>query len=156
MHGFSARIFYVCGPRAKIGSPWPKMLPWGPDLGPGWAWELFGPKLGPKNMKSWRDDLSNGWIGGPQRGNGLYGTQEAFGQAHFPQTPPGKNVVQGLPHSLENKKNKKKQKTRKITRQQNSKKKKKHNLGPPGPPVVLPIGPWWSYSLFGHPQPCAM
>ena len=38
-----------------------------------------------ENMVSWRNGFENGDYGIPQDPNGLYGTQEAFGKASFPQ-----------------------------------------------------------------------
>ena len=78
---------------AKFG-PTPGAQIWA-QVGPG---HLGALNWVPKNMKSWKDDFPNGRIGDPHRGNGLYGTQGAFGQAHFPQTPLGKMVLQGFPH----------------------------------------------------------
>ena len=64
---------------------WPNLArPLGPKLGPCWARGLWGPKLGPKNMKSWKDDLPNARVGGPHGGNGLYGTQGSLGRPVSP------------------------------------------------------------------------
>ena len=82
-----ARPSEMSGGRHKIwhGQIWPD--PRDPNFGPGGPGALGALDWVPKNMKSGKDDFPNGRIGVPQGGYGLYGTQEAFGQTHFPQTP---------------------------------------------------------------------
>ena len=88
-----ARPSEMSGGRHKIwhGQIWPdtRIQIWA-QVGPG---PLGALDWVPKNMKSGKDDFPNGRIGVPHGGNGLYGTQGAFGQAHFPQTPLGKIVL---------------------------------------------------------------
>ena len=58
------------------------------EIGPGLARGGFGGKHGGwKNMVSWRNGLQIGDYGVSRDQNGLYGTQEAFGKASFPQNP---------------------------------------------------------------------
>ena len=59
----------------------------------------------------------------------MYGIQEAVGQAHFPKTTIRKKCLSGFSHSPE-------------------------IPGSPWALVGFPIGPWWSYGLFSHPQHC--
>ncbi len=53
-------------------------------------------------MGSWKGEFPNGWIGGPHRGNGLYGTHESFGQAHFPKPHLEKLFYRDFPISQTN------------------------------------------------------
>ena len=81
LHGFSARIFYVFGPRGHIWDPGPNNVA---RAGPG---AFFEQKWGPeKNVVLWKMYFPNGDYGGPPEGNGSYGAQEAFGQVISPQT----------------------------------------------------------------------
>ena len=79
---------------------WPD--PWGSNWAHGGPGAFGAQNWVPKNMKSWKDGFPNGRIWAPHRGNGLYGTHGAFGQARFPQTPPGKKVLRGVPHFPKN------------------------------------------------------
>ena len=64
---------------------------WIPDLGPGGSrldWGPFLLKKGtPENMNLWRKWFPMGFEGDLCEGIGLYGAQEAFGQARFPPNP---------------------------------------------------------------------
>ena len=79
LHGFSARIFYAFGPRGQIWDPGAKKVP-GLGLGPFWS-----KNSGPDKVVLWTNDFPNGDYRGHPEGNGLYGTQEAFGQVISPQ-----------------------------------------------------------------------
>ena len=58
------------------------------EIGPGLARGGFGTKNGgPKNMVLLRNGLQIGRYGISHDPSGLYGTQEAFGKASFPQKP---------------------------------------------------------------------
>ena len=68
-------------PRSKSG---PQDL----DLGSGWPGDLSEAKKGGlENMNLLRKWDLMGFGGNLCEGNGLYGTQEAFGQARFPPNP---------------------------------------------------------------------
>ena len=85
----------------------------GPRLG--WG-PFFGKKGGLENMNLWRNWFPMGFGGNLCEGIGLYGAQEAFGQAHFPPNPARKSFYRDFPIS------------RKIP-------------GPPWAPGGSPIGP---------------
>ena len=102
-------------PDRKFGA----RLGWGP------FWHKHGRQ---KNMTLWKKWSPMRFRGDLCEGNGLYGTQEAFGQAHFPPNPTRKSMYGFSPFPKE--------------------------TGPPWAPGGSPIGPLRSYGLFRHPQPC--
>ena len=90
------RASFVCScPGAAFGARdlllGPRDPNFGPgisQLGPGWPGEVFGPKMGPKKARFCEGMVSKiENMGFFCDHNGLYGTQEAFGQASFPPNP---------------------------------------------------------------------
>ena len=70
------------------------------DLGPGWPGPPFlGKKGGPENMTLWKKWSLVRFEGDLCEGIGLYGIQEAFGQAHFPPNPTRKSFYKDFPIS---------------------------------------------------------
>ena len=120
-----------------FGAPTPHFGAPGPQLGPGRPWAPFGAqKGGLKNITLWRDWSPTRFPRIFCEGNGLYGTQEAFGWTNFPPNPPRKLFYRDFPQ------------IRKI-------------LGPPlapcGPAYCPFVGcpcPWWAMALFGVTRCC--
>ena len=67
-----------------FGTPDPNLDPTGFRLGQGPFLAKNGAR---KKMVFHKKSFPKGFHGDPCRGNGLYGTQEAFGQASFPPNP---------------------------------------------------------------------
>ena len=88
----------VLGPGDQILDPGTKIWIQDLEIGLLLARGGFGREnWGWKNMVLWRIGLENGDWGKSRDPNGLYGTQEAFGKASFPQNPVKNNVFPTFP-----------------------------------------------------------
>ena len=80
-------------PGTILGTPDPKFGPW---LGRG---PFSGQNGARKNMILWKKWFPMRFCGDLCEGIGLYGAQEAFGQAHFPPNPARKSFYRDFPIS---------------------------------------------------------